>query len=256
MGTYLNPGNGGFAEILGSDYVDKTGLIGLVNNAIGTRRKMICISRPRRFGKSFAAQMLCAYYDRSCDSHGLFSGCRISADDSYEKHINKYHVINLDISGFVSEAKQEKQPLGDVPSSIKKAILKEVLELYPEMEGVGKLNECLLSLVRKTQTKIVFVIDEWDAVIREAKHDTGAQETYLNLLRGWFKNNNFTPEAVAAAYMTGILPIRKDGSQSAISDFEEYTAIKPRQFAEYAGFTENEVRDLCEKHAASFENMK
>lgn len=93
MGTYLNPGNSGFAEILQSDYVDKTGLISLINRTIGTKKKLNCISRPRRFGKSYAAQMLCAYYDKTCASHELFAGLKIAQDQTYEKHIGKYDVI-------------------------------------------------------------------------------------------------------------------------------------------------------------------
>ena len=122
MGTYLNPGNSGFAEILQSDYVDKTGLISLINSTIGTKKKLTCISRPRRFGKSYAAQMLCAYYDKSCDSHELFAGYEISADTTYEEHLNRYHVINLDVTGFISQAKKKKKPLGDIPVQIDKAV--------------------------------------------------------------------------------------------------------------------------------------
>lgn len=90
VGTYLNPGNSGFAEMLKSDYVDKTGLIRLMNSRLGTKQKYLCVSRPRRFGKSYAAQMLCACYDKTCDSHELFSTCQISADAGYEAHLNRY----------------------------------------------------------------------------------------------------------------------------------------------------------------------
>lgn len=100
MGTYLNPGNSGFRRILGSEYVDKTGLIGLDNRIIGTAKSLTCICRPRRFGKSYAAQMLCAYYDKTCDSYELFEGLSIAKDDTYEKHLNQYNVIYLDIAGF------------------------------------------------------------------------------------------------------------------------------------------------------------
>ena len=93
MGAYLNPGNSGFARIISSDYVDMTGLIGLLNRTINTTKNLTCISRPRRFGKSYAAQMLCAYYDKTCDSHELFAGLRIAQDQTYEKHIGKYDVI-------------------------------------------------------------------------------------------------------------------------------------------------------------------
>jgi len=256
MGTYLNPGNSGFAEILQSDYVDKTGLISLINSTIGTKKKLTCISRPRRFGKSYAAQMLCAYYDKSCDSHELFAGYEISADTTYEEHLNRYHVINLDVTGFISQAKKKKKPLGDIPVQIDKAVQDDVLMLYPELKRHEQLNDCLLELVRSTHTKLIFVIDEWDSMIREAKDDEATQESYLNLLRGWFKNNNFTPEAVAAAYITGILPIKKDGSQSAISDFQEYSVLDPLEYAEYVGFTEEEVKEQCEKHHKSFDSMK
>ena len=170
--------------------------------------------------------MLCAYYDMTCDSHELFDGYHISKQKLYEKHLNKYHVINLDITGFISECRKNNLSLKTVPAAIDTAILNEVKNLYPSLSDRNNLNECLLEMVRSTHTKIVFVIDEWDSMIREAKEDVKAQESYLNLLRGWFKNNNFTPEAVAAAYMTGILPIKKDGSQSAISDFEEYSMLE------------------------------
>ena len=256
MGTYLNPGNVGFARIVKSDYVDKTALIGQVNRTIGTTRSLVCVSRPRRFGKSYAAQMLCAYYDRTCESHDLFAGYKIASDRTYEEHLNQYHVISLDISGFVSAAKRQGRSLKTVPEAISQAIMPEIMSSSQKLQQKEELNDSLLELVRVTQTKIIFVLDEWDCLIREAKDDPDAQESYLNLLRGWFKNNNFTPEAVAGAYMTGILPIKKDGSQSAISDFEEFTVIKPRRFGEYIGFTEKEVRLLCEEYDVSFEMMK
>ena len=256
MGTYLNPGNSGFVEMLKSDYVDKTGLISIINSTIGTKKKLTCISRPRRFGKSYAAQMLCAYYDKTCDSHELFDKYSISEDASYDKHMNKYHVISLDISGFISNAKKNRTPLREIPKNIDSTLLKETLKIFPELKEITDLNECLLELVRETGTKIVFVIDEWDSMIREAKDDEEAQESYLNLLRGWFKNNNFTPKTVAAAYMTGILPIKKDGSQSAISDFIEYSVMEPGEFAGFVGFTEDEVKRICEDSHRQFDEMK
>ncbi len=98
MGVYLNPGNSGFAEILQTDYVDKTGLIGLINRTIGTKKKLTCISRPRRFGKSYTAQMLCAYYDKTCDSREFFAPFIISQDQTYENHLGKYDVIYVDMT--------------------------------------------------------------------------------------------------------------------------------------------------------------
>lgn len=106
MGMYLNPGNEAFAGIIKSDYVDKTGLIEIVNRTINTLKKLTCISRPRRFGKSLAASMLVAYYDCSCDSHELFKDYQISSCADFEEHLNQYNVIALDITGFISEVKK------------------------------------------------------------------------------------------------------------------------------------------------------
>lgn len=256
MGTYLNPGNSGFQEIVRSEYVDKTGLIDLVNRTISTRGKLTCISRPRRFGKSYAAQMLCAYYDCSCDSHELFDDKEIAETEGYLEHLNRYHVINLDITGFVSEAKRRRTPVADVPNAIVNAVHNELRSMMPELTAGNSLTDDLIRYVEETGRKFVFIMDEWDALIREMKNDAEIQVTYLNLLREWFKNNHFTPKVVAAAYVTGILPIKKDGSQSAISDFREYTMLDPGEFVEFTGFTEGEVKGLCEKYGMPFEDAR
>lgn len=255
MGTYLNPGNNGFREILQSEYVDKTGLIALINTTAGTMEKLICNSRPRRFGKSYAAKMLCAYYDCSCDSHVLFDDKEIARSSGYLKHLNQYNVVNLDITSFVSDAVRMDIPLSDVPNMIADAVYRELTEGYPELAGKN-LTDAMIGCVEKSGKGFVFIIDEWDALIREAKSDGAVQKKYLNFLRGWFKNSSFTPKVVAAAYMTGILPIKKDGSQSAISDFREVTILHPSRFVEFTGFTEREVRLLCEKYGMDFEDVR
>ena len=255
MGTYLNPGNNGYQEILQSEYVDKTGLIALINHTVGTMQKLNCISRPRRFGKSYAAKMLCAYYDCSCDSRALFDDKEIAGTQGYLTHLNQYHVLNLDITGFISGAERMNMPLSNVPNMIADAVYRELTEEYPDLEGKS-LEDAMIGCVEKSGKEFVFVIDEWDALIREAKGDAAVQRKYLNLLRGWFKNNNFTPRVVAAAYMTGILPIKKDGSQSAISDFKEVTTLNPGRFVEFTGFTERDVRSLCGKYGMDFRELR
>lgn len=255
MGIYFNPGNSGFQEVVRSEYVDKTGLINLVNQTIDTKSKLTCISRPRRFGKSYAAQMLCAYYDCSCDSRILFDDKEIAGTKGYLSHLNQYHVINLDITGFISDAARMDMSLLSVPNVIVDTVYRELTEAYPELAG-NDLVDVLVDCVDRTGKKFVFIIDEWDALIREAKGDTAVQKKYLNLLRGWFKNGNFTPRVVAAAYMTGILPIKKDGSQSAISDFIEYPILDPGVFAEFTGFTEAEVKTLCDRYGMDFEDAR
>lgn len=256
MGKYLNPGNENFRRILQGKYVDKTGLISEMNRRIGTTENLICISRPRRFGKSYAAQVLCAYYDCTCDSHTLFSGCAVTESAEYEKHINKYTVVCLDIAGMISELKKDHRSIRDITIYIQKVLKADLIDAAPELSGTQDVSNCLMQYVEATGRKIVFVIDEWDAVIREAAKDDVAQMSYLNLLRAWFKNINFTGKVVAAAYMTGILPIKKDGSQSAISDFREYPILYPDGFAEFTGFTEKEVKKLCEEYQTDFSEFK
>lgn len=257
MGTYVNPGHAGFAQINDSDYIDKTLLIDWVSQTIGKKNKLSCISRPRRFGKTWNARMLTAYYDRSCDSHELFKNKKIAQTADYETYLNKFNVICLDVSGFTSTANRSGISLRAIPNMIIKALWKDLVETGFTPKENDSLNDFLLRCVETEGGKpFIFIIDEWDVVIREALDDPEAQSAYLNLLRGWFKNENFTPKAVAAAYMTGILPIKKDGSQVAISDFKEYSVIKSRKFGPYVGFTEDEVRSLCDKHHADFETMK
>ena len=260
MGIYVNPGNIAFQRINNSEYVDKTQLIDLINARIDTNNNLVCISRPRRFGKSFAAQTLSAYYDSSCDSHVLFDDKKIAECKSYTEHLNQYNVICFDVTSFISVARRTERPLSVVPNMITDALQKELVESYPYLKTDMSLTECILRCVEGTKEeqgrKFIFIIDEWDAVIREAKDEPAIQKQYLDLLREWFKNIAFTPKAVAAAYMTGILPIKKDGSQSAISDFEEFTMIKPAEFGGYVGFTQEEVRTICENKNADFELMK
>ena len=143
-GQYVSPGNAGFKRILNSEYIDKTGLIAEINKRICSPEGLVCISRPRRFGKSFAAQMLCAYYDVSCDSRDLFQGKEISETDGYEKHLNKYYVISLDITSFLSVAKRIGNPIQEVPNMIVKAIHDELVFLFPELSAEKSLSDCLL----------------------------------------------------------------------------------------------------------------
>ncbi len=252
MGLYLNPGNSGFTAIRKTDYVDKTGMIALLNNRIGTKQKLVCVSRPRRFGKSFAAQMLCAYYDRSCSSADLFEELDISSGDEkithYGQYINHFDVLYWDMTGIMAEADDQ-----NMISFLKGSVISELEEEYPFLDPSESFLSILLNVVNKTRRKFVFIIDEWDAPIREKP---AVQDDYLKFLRSLFKNSSITDQIVAAAYMTGILPIKKDGSQSAISDFDEYTMIAADDFAPYVGFTEEEVKQLCCTYHRDFSETK
>ena len=250
MGFYVNPGNDNFKAIVKDDYVDKTGLASVINNTIGTQRMLSCVSRPRRFGKSYAAKMLAAYYDCSVDSHALFKELEISRAPSYEEHINKYHVLYLDISGFMSDA-----PLDKLPAYIRERVIKDLRRTFPDLEPMDSLKEYLSYVVGETGRQFIAIIDEWDAPIRANRSTADTQLDFLEFLRSLFKSD-ITQKVFAAAYMTGILPIKKDGSQSAISEFEEYTILDSEEFAPYAGFLEHEVEDICRRKGVSFESMK
>ncbi len=255
MGNYLNIGNAGFSAVREGIYVDKTGLISFMNRILGTRDKLSCVSRPRRFGKSYAAQMLCAYYDKSCDSRKLFEDLAISKDPSFETHLNQYNVIYLDITGFVSRA-FVAGTMSRIVQELQKEVIHELCAACPEAEKKEYLPDMLYDISQVTGEKFIFIIDEWDALFREAKADTFSQDCYIQLLRGLFKDSGRTDKMIAAAYMTGILPIKKYGTQSAMTDFREYTMLAPKRLAEYVGFMEPEVRALCEQYGMDFEEAK
>ena len=248
MGTYLNPGNSGFAEIVSDDYIDKTGMIDLINRKINKPKKLICISRPRRFGKSYAAQMLCAYYDHTCESESLFDDKEISKSDSYKDHRNQYNVIYLDMSNLLGKVKPEL-----LISFIEENVTEELLSEYPSLKKGSTFDQTLINTVELGKPKFIMIIDEWDAPIRETPQIT---KEYLRFLRMLFKSSGTTSKIFAAAYITGILPIKKDGLESAVSDFDEYSVLEADEFAPYTGFTENEVKILCEKNQMDFEQAK
>ena len=248
MGNYVNTGNAGFAAAVRDTYVDKTELISFINSTLGTKRKLTCVSRPRRFGKSYAAQMLCAYYDKSCDSGSLFAGYKIAKDCSYKEHLNRHDVIYLDITWFISITEN----IRDTVSNLQAKVVEELRELCTDVKQEQTLPETIARIHEATGKRFIIIIDEWDALFREARDDHRLHEQYIQLLRGLFKSSGHTDKMIEAAYMTGILPIKKYGTQSAMTDFREYTMIQPEPLEEYMGFTEDEVHRLCQKSDLGF----
>ena len=251
MGIYINPGNKIFRVKRNDTYIDKSGLIGVVNRTIGKRYKLSCISRPRRFGKSYAAQMLCAYYCVGCDSAPLFDDLEIAQDGTYRAHLNQYNVLYLDISGFIGEAGAR-----GMLDAIIENVSYEIYDVFPGIKEAKTLGNLLNNCVVASGRQFIAIIDEWDTPIRDKAFNAEMQKAYLEFLRSLFKNSQITDKVFAAAYMTGILPVKKDGSQSAISEFREYTILKPGIFAPYVGFTENDVQKLCLAFDISLESMK
>ena len=249
MGTYLNPGSKGFQESLNSDiYVDKTGLIEKTNAKINTLQKYLCISRPRRFGKSMAANMLAAYYDRETDSRHLFEHFQVSRIASYEEHRNQYDVIRVNMQEFFSVSHE----IDEMLKLLQERLILELKRKYPEYVTQNNLMFAMQDVYAFTQHPFIILIDEWDCLFREYQHDQNAQKKYLDFLRSWLKDKEY----VALAYMTGILPIKKYGSHSALNMFTEYSMTDPGDMAEYFGFTEQEVSDLCKKYQMSFDEAK
>ena len=171
MGAYINVGNAGFQSVRNGEYVDKSGLIAIVNGTLFTERRFSCVSRSRRFGKSVAAKMLCAYYDQSCDSRHLFADLDIASDPSFEKHLNKYPVIYLDLTSFITDKKED-----DIVDRMDAALLADVAKAYPDVaEKAGdRLMDFLLRVIEATSESFVFIIDEWDAICREYAPGTEA----------------------------------------------------------------------------------
>ena len=252
MGTYINIGNAGFQSARNGEYVDKSELITVVNKALFTERRFSCVSRCRRFGKSMAAKMLYAYYDHSCDSRSLFSDLQIASDPQFETHLNKYAAIYLDMTNFVSQYKDD-----DIVAKIDAALIADVSNAYPNVvvrEG-DELMDYLLRVSIETGEQFVFIIDEWDAICREFSPGTKAMDNYVKWLRRLFKSQD-AMRVFACAYMTGILPIKKYKTESALNNFQEYSMVEPRRMGKFFGFTKDEVRVLAEKHDMDFDELE
>ena len=251
MGTYLNPDNSKFQESINSDiYVDKTGLITYTNSVMHTQQKCICVSRPRRFGKSMAANMLSAYYSRGCDSKELFQNLEIAADDQFETYLNQYDVIFLNVQEFLSQSKN----IDEMISLIRRSVLWDLLGEYPEFRyfDTSNLTRTMQDVYQQTKCSFVVIIDEWDCVFREYKTDRETQERYLDFLRDLLKDKGY----IHLAYMTGILPIKKYGTHSALNMFDEFSMIDPGPLASYVGFTASEVQELCSQYKMDPDEVK
>ena len=251
MGVYLNPGNVDFQEVLNSKiYVDKSELIQYTNSVLRTTQKYICVSRPRRFGKSMAANMLTAYYSRGCDSREMFQGLKIAKHTGFEKHLNQYNVVHLNMQNFLSKIQTIEQMI----SLVTKAVGRDLLRAYPDVDYLDKtiLTFMLDDIYEDSQVPFIFIIDEWDCIFRSRKNQLEEQTKYLDFLRDLLKDKSY----IALAYMTGILPIKKYGEHSAINAFYEYSMTDASPIEEFTGFTEQEVRRLCEQYQMPFTETK
>ena len=257
MGTYLNPGKEAYQMAINSEiFVDKSEMISFLNTVINTHQRFVCVSRPRRFGKTMAADMLCAYYDRKADSRALFEKLKVAANSkpenkqSWDIYLGQFDVIRVVMTRFISK----KVSVEDALIKMQRLIIRDIKKAYPDKDYLDDSD--LLQTIEDAYTdenrQIVIVIDEWDAIFRICQGDKEGQTEYLNFIRNLLKDNN----KIALAYMTGILPIKKYGEHSALNMFREYSMMYPRQLAPYTGFTEDEVEKLCNKYGRDFNKMK
>ena len=254
MGMFVNPDNSAFQAALNARiYVDKSGLINYTNSVMASTDAFICNSRPRRFGKSITANMLTAYYSKGCDSENMFSELEISKSEDFRKHLNKYAVIHLDIQWCMEPAGSPEQ----VVPYISQRTIQELKEYYPGILGerMTSLPEALAKINAETGNKFIIIIDEWDVLIRDEAANQKIQEDYIRFLRGLFKGTEPT-KYIQLAYLTGILPIKKEKTQSALNNFDEFTMLNPSTLAQYIGFTEDEVQRLASEYHRDFEKVK
>ena len=252
MGTYVNPGLINFnSSKKNKYYIDKSMLIALLNESIGTDNRYLCVSRPRRFGKTMAANMIAAYYSKGCDSHEIFSDLNISKDPTFEENINKYTVIQLDMNDIVIN-----KGAISVSDYINKVVVAELRNEYPivDLEDGITLSDSIKRINLLTHDQFVFIIDEYDIVIRDEEYSNDFKD-YLKLLVSLFKTSATAP-AIAIAYLTGILPIIKEKVQSKLNNFTEYTMIDADDMAPFMGFTVEEVQSLSQKSGMAFDDLK
>ncbi len=257
MGTYVNPGIEAFEEDLNHKiYVDKSLLIKELNELIGSRDKHLCVSRPRRFGKTMAENMLCAYYGRTTDTSQIFNNMKIGKDEEarekYLKHLNKYNIIMIDCQKIWEERWEDETFM----QSMKRVVNQDLISEFPDIDLLDKdaVSVNIQKIYNATRIRFVIFFDEYDLPIRYNFKEEEFQK-YLDFLVSLFKNSAMAGP-VALGYMTGILPIVKDKFQSKLNNFKPITIVYPNQYVDYTGFTKEEVKELCDEYDIDFKECE
>ena len=263
MGNILNPGNdNSFINLVKARdtrvFVDKTDYLEKTNTLFNTDGKLLAVTRPRRFGKTVTAHMLSAYYSKGYAGQNIFDKLEIANRASFAEHLNKHNVIYIDMNTIdglfdgYSNKKQKVEGVNDLVDYFEYSIIKELkssdifsacLEKH-QIENTGLL-ETLLAITQDLNSKFIFIMDEWDLVYREYCNDEALQKKFIKLLKNLFKADG-GQDCFALAYLTGILPIKKYNSQSALNGFDEYNMLSPGDYAPYFGFTEDEIAKIVE----------
>lgn len=250
MGIYFNPDNRKFTEDIRSKiYVDKTWLLEEFNSVLATNDRCVALSHARRFGKTQAADMIEAYYSCGCNSKDIFSKYDIANADDFEKHLNKYNVIHIDVSSFSDYAG------ADVVESIIQALIDDFQDSFPDIEYNVPLHRIIYKIYQRTKNRFVIIVDEWDCVIRNYADQPELVHKYMQFLHSLFKSME-AGRFLALGYVTGILPIKKINDESALNNFRERTMMDSKNIARYYGFTEEEVKVLCDEYDMPFDEIK
>lgn len=249
MGLYLNSDRSfkNYEELYRSDYfVDKSLIIEHLNRLIGKRSKYLCITRPRRFGKTSVADMIAAYYSKAVDSKDIFDNLKISKSHGYSENLNKYNVINISFNKIPDNGKT----YDDYMNMIKKSLISDIVKYYPDIDPDKFFT--IGDMLESTGDKFIFVLDEWDYIFSKNLFEEN-QDDFLEFLAFLLKDQPF----VLLCYMTGVLPIKRYSSGSALNMFDEFTFLKDRRFGEFFGFTKDEVAKLCKENGyMNFEELE
>ena len=274
MGTILNPrtdteSENQFLKIcknrINGLFVDKTDFINETIDRFDMDNNLIAFTKPRRFGKTVTAHMLACYYSKGADCKDVFSGLKVAGyagvklingqekKITYEEYLNKSNVIFLDMNNVNSKYRnyvrrtakiEEVSDIVDFTEYLVIKELKEEPEFAPILAKAGisniGINDALSEIHQKLHISFVFIMDEWDLIYREYRDNETLQEKFIDMLTGLFKATEGL-SCFSLAYLTGILPIKKYNSESALNNFKEYNMLMPGKFAPYFGFTDEEV---------------
>ncbi len=264
MGYYVDPNATLFAAARRDDiFVDKSGLLSFTNQLIGKSRNKICVTRPRRFGKSWALNMLAAYYSCGCSSKTLFEDLQIARDPSFLEHLNKHHVLYLDVQSLWREFRSEEaeREVDQFIPFLQNRLICALKEVFPYPDLCEKSVAGVLKVIhsKDDRNRFIFLVDEWDVIVRDPQVSQQQKSMYIGFLSSIFKGGDIE-QCIDMAYMTGILPIIKyiqdTDQQSLLNNFVECSMIRPGALAQFMGFTEQEVADLCLQWNMSLDEIK
>ena len=254
MSLYLNRNEDFSNYVNDTIFIDKSNLITITNSNISKpSSKFMCVTRPRRFGKTMALSMLNAYYSKGCDSLSLFEKLNIAKDNSYLEHLNKHNVIWIDMASLYTDIRDKN----DFFKELETNLLDDLNEAFPNVlkEMDNTISKAIIRINSKLNERFIFLIDEWDVIYREQEYNTKLCDEYTELLRNLFKSSNVS-SCIDLVYMTGILPIRRYSTQSTLNMFTEYDMLDSFPIESYVGFTEDEVIGLCNKYNRDFNEIK